>query len=194
MQNSFYTDPVYDHIVWSQMCTIEVAGKGYWFEGGQDISIVSRDGKYGLILIEHINNEDSLREHFIEHGLCNCCYDTIYNLKCEGWCGRIASGCFVVFSGGKCGLLELRCSEDKVMFECIECVACLYDSIEPQCNEDILILYRGEKACYYNLKTKFLSPEYNSICVRGDFLVCETKSETFIVDSHNDKNFMEEVR
>ena len=176
------------------MCVLKVIDKDYWLDGEREISIVTRDGKYGLIRVEHTWSADGdyTQAHFIEHGLCDCYYDAIYNLKCDSFFRRMASGYFVVFSSGRCGLVEVSCSDDETLFECRERTACVFDSIESyHSNENILILHRGEKAHYFNLHTKLLSPEYDAIHVRDSFLICIANSETIIINPYNDTRFME---
>lgn len=172
----------YDHVVWEQLCSLEVVGEEYW-AGGYNISIVSRNGKYGLIYTQNQYDADRDETRYTENTLCDCKYDSIHNLHIVD-----ASGCFVCFLGGKCGLLKLRCydgSEDVV--ECTCALPCIYDCISTAGGCDSVLLCRqGETTCYYNLDTQYLSSFYSSIDVEQGIAICENDGRFSLMDTRHD--------
>lgn len=182
MNNKTKASSLYDQVMWSQLCSLEIAGEDYW-SGGFDISIVSKDGKYGLIYTQHQYDSERQEVQYIENSLCDCKFDSIHNLQIID-----ASGCFVYFSGGKCGLLKLRCFEEIDDFiECTYAVPCIYDFISTVDRSDnILLCYQGADVRYYNLSTEALSSCYSSIEVEQGIAICETDGRFSLIDTRTD--------
>lgn len=169
----------FDCVIWSQLCALEAIGEDYWC-GGYNISIVGRNGKYGLIYTQQLYDENRQENYCVENPLCNCYYDSLYNLNLAGE----PSGCFVCFSEGKCGLILLRCYADRDdIVDCTLALPCVYDHISAICGTDtVLACVKGVTTHYYDLDSKFLSDGYESVAVKCGVAICGTDTGFSIVE------------
>ena len=183
VSEQFYDNPKYDEVVWSELCDLREMGKDYYI-GGFDLSVVEKNGKYGMIRTEKssVDDEDLHPPLYSEYGLLDCDYEAIYSLH------RQNKGYFVVFQGSKCGLLQVLCSDFNSFCDCREICSCIYDRIElidvGFC--EIVILQSGRKLFYYNIDTGFLSDFYERIWVEKSFVFCAIGGETEVFYSRND--------
>lgn len=188
VSGEFEFNPKYDDLVWSGMCYLKEIGKDYSI-GGFDMSIVSKNGKYGLIYTEHWNvtDEDFHAPVYSEIGALECVYDAIYSLDSEN------SGRFVVFQGGKCGLVQAVCTGLNQFLECKEIFPCVYDRIE-LIGKDfcrLVILQSGRKMFYYNIDTGQRSIFYDRIWVEKSFVFAAVGRKTVVIDGFTDKTILE---
>lgn len=187
VSEQFYDNPKYDEVIWSELCDIKEMGKDYYI-GGFDLSVVEKNGKYGMIYTEKssVDDEDLHPPIYSEYGLLDCDYDAIYSLH------RRNKGYFVVFQGGKCGLLQVLCSDFNSFCDYREICPCIYDRIElinvGFC--EIVILQSGRKLFYYNIDTGFRSDFYDRIWVEKSFIFCAVGGETEVFYGKNDKFVM----
>ncbi len=187
VSEQFCENPKYDEVIWSEFCDLKEMGKDYYC-GGFDLSIVEKDGKYGMIYTEKscVDDEDLHPPLYSEYGLLDCEYDAIYSLHREN------KGYFVVFQGSKCGIIQAVCSWQERFFECREIFPCIYDRIElidtSYC--EIIVLQSGKKLFYCNVRTGHRSNFYDRIWVEKYFVFCAIDGETEVFDGDNDKFVM----
>ena len=183
----FEFNPKYDEVVWSELCFLKEIGCDYYV-GGLDLSIVEKNGKYGMIFTEHsfVPNEDSGFPIYNVYGILDCEYDAIYSLHREN------KGYFVAFQGGKCGLIQATASGWKEFCDCREIFPCSYDRIElidtGYC--EIIVIQSGENLFYYNVDTGNRSDLYDRIWVEKSFVFCAIDGETEVFYIRNDKFVM----
>lgn len=183
----FEFNPKYDEVIWSGMCYLKEAGSDFSI-GGFDMSIVSKNGKFGMIHTEHWNvpDEDFHAPVYSEIGALECVYDAIYSLDSEN------SGRFVVFQGGKCGLVQAVCTGFREFLECREVFPCVYDRIELLCRDycGLAVLQSGRKLFYYNMDTGRRSIFYDRIWTERGFIFCAAEGTTEVFDSTDDRLVM----
>lgn len=183
----FEFNPKYDEVIWSGMCYLKEVGSDFSI-GGFDMSIVSKDGKFGMIHTEHWNvpDEDFHAPVYSEIGALECVYDAIYSLDSEN------SGRFVVFQGGKCGLVQAVCTGFREFLECREVFPCVYDRIELLCRDycGLAVLQSGRKLFYYNMDTGRRSIFYDRIWTERGFIFCAAEGTTEVFDSTDDRLVM----
>ena len=187
VSEQFYDNPKYDEVIWSELCDLKEMGKDYYI-GGFDLSVVEKNGKYGMIYTEKssVDDEDLHPPIYSEYGILDCDYDAIYSLH------RQNKGYFVVFQGSKCGLLQVLCSDFNSFCDYREICPCVYDRIElinvGFC--EIVIMQSGRKLFYYNIDTGFRSDFYDRIWVEKSFIFCAVGGETEVFYGRNDKFVM----
>lgn len=175
VSGEFEFNPKYDEVIWSGMCYLKEIGKDYSI-GGFDMSIVSKNGKYGLIYTEHWNvqDEDFHAPVYSEIGALECVYDAIYSLRREN------NGWFVVFSERKCRLVQAVCTGLNQFLECKEVFPCVYDRVELIAKDycGAAVLQSGRKLFYYNFDTGHRSIFYERIWTEKTFIFCAVDDET----------------
>ena len=192
----FEFNPKYDEVAWSEICFLKEIGYDCYI-GGFDLSIVDKNGKYGMIFTEHsfAPDEDSGFPFYNVYGILDCEYDAIYSLHREN------KGYFVAFQGGKCGLIQATASGWKEFCDCREIFPCSYDRIElidaVYC--ELIVFQRGKKIFYYDIDTGFRSEMYDRIWTQKRFVFCMDGERTkvfngignnFIFDSEHEINYV----
>lgn len=180
MNCSFEYQPVYDCVLWSQMCEITEESDSS-LSTTMDLSIVSREGKYGLIYTEHLDGQ--LTPLFTATGLCDCVYDGIHPLRTPA-----PSGYFAVMRDGKWGLLRVFFHDDSNPVPGIKMLLLReYDGITPSSLGSALVLYCGRSSFCYNLLSGHLSGAYDSLWLDNRFLFGTTDTGVCVTDMQTDR-------
>ena len=153
----------------------------------EKLAIVSKGGKFGILLIREALNKDSkdISENTLT--VCQCKYDNICIIGNYGedFCD------FQLYQNGKCGLGRVRITTDGLYTkaEFCELLPCKYKT---ERNEEWAFIWQYSDDCdyikYYHNETHEISEEYTTIHIKAGFLICLYEDQDLITLVHERTN------
>ncbi|MBQ2960882.1 MAG: hypothetical protein IJE09_06640 [Oscillospiraceae bacterium] len=160
------------NVITSRMCDVNVIGEPHLVMKA-DLSVVCKDGKYGLVHTSKLNSDECGDLHEKEL-ILPFEYDNLFFVEIDCIAYLFAAfqgkqGVFQFEGRGKAGIEEVIVTE---------LLPCIYNRIELGIKTDVLYLYDGDKILCYSLPEKKVFTEceyYEELC--NGFLLCTQNGE-----------------